>query len=179
MNNVPSVLLNADLPLPLFKSGKVRDSYLMGNRLLLVTTDRISAFDSVLASGIPDKGLVLNQLSAFWFDQTKDLVPNHLIEVVNDPERLDAYLSAKSRFPYPTYLGGRSMVVKKAKRLPIECVVRGYISGSAWAEYQQQGAVSGLPLPEGLQEHRLHIPCGEPPHVHLQHQPLQGFRARP
>ena len=152
MNNVPPVLLNADLPLPLFKSGKVRDSYLMGNRLLLVTTDRISAFDSVLASGIPDKGLVLNQLSAFWFDQTKDLVPNHLIEVVNDPERLDAYLSAKSRFPYPTYLVGRSMVVKKATRLPIECVVRGYISGSAWAEYQQHGAVSGLPLPEGLQE---------------------------
>ena len=152
MNNVPPVLLNADLPLPLFKSGKVRDSYHLGNRLLLVTTDRISAFDSVLASGIPDKGLVLNQLSAFWFDQTKDLVPNHLIEVVNDPERLDAYLSAKSRFPYPTYLGGRSMVVKKAKRLPIECVVRGYISGSAWAEYQQHGAVSGLPLPEGLQE---------------------------
>ena len=152
MKNLPSVLLNTDLPLPLFKSGKVRDTYQLGNHLLLVTTDRISAFDSVLPNGIPDKGLVLNQLSAFWFDQTKDLVPNHVIEVVNDTSNLDAYLSQKSRFPYPPYLAGRSMIVTKAKRLPIECVVRGYISGSAWMEYQQYGTVSGLQLPQGLQE---------------------------
>ena len=95
---------------------------------------------------------MLNQLSAFWFEKTKDLVANHLIEVVNNVRCLDAYLPAESRFPYPSYLAGRSMIVKKAERIPIECVVRGYLSGSAWAEYQQQGTVSGSPLPEGLQE---------------------------
>ncbi len=152
MNSVPSVLLNADLPLPLFKRGKVRDSYDLDNRLLVVTTDRISAFDSVLPSGIPDKGLVLNQLSAFWFEQTTGLISNHLVELVSDPKYLDAYLSEESRFPYPAYLSGRSMIVKKTRVLPIECVVRGYLSGSAWAEYQEDGTVSGLPLPEGLQE---------------------------
>ena len=152
MSNMPPVLLNAELPLPSFRSGKVRDSYRLGDHLLLVTTDRISAFDSVLPTGIPDKGLVLNQLSAFWFDRTRDIIPNHLIEVANDPKRLDNYLPAKDRFPYPDYVAGRSMVVIKAKRLPIECVVRGYLSGSAWAEYQQEGTVSGLPLPEGLRE---------------------------
>ena len=131
-----SVLLTADLPLPLFFRGKVRDTYDLGNLLLIVATDRISAFDVVLPCGIPDKGLILNQLSAFWFNQTKDLVANHLVEVVNDTQHLDAYLPAKSRFPYPPYLAGRSMIVKKAKVLPIECVVRGYLSGSAWAEYQ-------------------------------------------
>ena len=133
MNTIPPVLINADLPLSLFKRGKVRDSYHLGNRLLVVTTDRISAFDFVLSSGIPDKGLVLNQLSAFWFNQTKDLVATHLVEVVNDTQHLDAYLPAKSRFPYPPYLAGRSMIVKKAKLLPSECVVRGYLPGSAWA----------------------------------------------
>ncbi|MFC2003309.1 phosphoribosylaminoimidazolesuccinocarboxamide synthase [Chloroflexota bacterium] len=152
MNTKPPVLLNADLPLPLFMRGKVRDSYDLGNLLLIIATDRISAFDSVLPCGIPDKGLVLNQLSAFWFNQTRDLVPNHLVEVVSDPKCLDAYLAPESRFPYNTYLAGRSMIVKKAKRLPIECVVRGYLSGSAWEEYQQHGTVSGLPLPKGLQE---------------------------
>ncbi len=148
----PSILINADLPLPLFIRGKVRDTYDLGNRLLIVATDRISAFDSVLPCGIPDKGLVLNQLSVFWFEKTKNLVPNHLIEVVDDVHCLDSYLSAESRFPYPSYLAGRSMVVNKVKCVPIECVVRGYLSGSAWAECQQWGTISGLPVAKGLQE---------------------------
>ena len=134
MTNSSSVLLNTDLPLPLFFRGKVRDIYDLGDWLLFVATDRISAFDSVLPGGIPNKGLVLNQLSAFWFEKTKKLVPNHLVEVVDDVHCLDAYFPTESRFPYPSYLTGRSMIVKKAKRIPIECVVRGYLSGSAWAE---------------------------------------------
>ncbi|MBA7708248.1 Phosphoribosylaminoimidazole-succinocarboxamide synthase [subsurface metagenome] len=130
----------------------MRDTYDLGDLLLIIATDRISAFDSVLPCGIPNKGLVLNQLSAFWFEKAKKLVPNHLVEVVDDVHCLDAYLPTESRFPYPSYLAGRSMIVKKAKRIPIECVVRGYLSGSAWAEYQQYGTVSGLPLAKGLQE---------------------------
>ncbi len=148
----PSILINIDLPLPLFIRGKVRDTYHLSNLLLIVATDRISAFDSVLPCGIPDKGLVLNLLSAFWFEKTKNLVPNHLIEVVDDVHCLDSYLSTESRFPYPSYLAGRSMVVNKVKCIPIECVVRGYLSGSAWAEYQQWGTISGLPVAKGLQE---------------------------
>ena len=148
----PATLINTDLPLPLFIRGKVRDTYDLGNLLLIIATDRISAFDSVLPCGIPNKGLVLNQLSAFWFEKTKNSVSNHLVEVVDDVHCLDTYLPTESRFSYPSYLAGRSMIVKKAKRVPIECVVRGYLSGSAWAEYQQQGTVSGSPLPEGLQE---------------------------
>ena len=147
-----STLINTNLPLPLFIRGKVRDSYELGNRLLIIATDRISAFDSVLPCGIPDKGLVLNQLSAFWFKKTKNLVHNHLIEVVDDVRCLDSYLSTESRFSYPAYLAGRSMIVKKVERLPVECVVRGYLSGSAWAEYQESGTVSGLPLAKGLKE---------------------------
>lgn len=145
-------LMTAELPLPLFIRGKVRDSYHLGNRLLIIATDRISAFDVILPDGIPDKGSVLNQLSAFWFEKTKNLVPNHLIEVVDDVRCLDSYLSAESRFHYPPYLAGRSMMVKKVERIPVECVVRGYLSGSAWAEYQESGTISGLLLPKGLQE---------------------------
>jgi len=152
MSTSPRVLINTKLPLTLFIRGKVRDTYDLGNRLLIVATDRISAFDSVLPCGIPDKGLVLNQLSIFWLKKTVHLVPNHLVEAVDDVHRLDSYLPAESRFHYPSYLAGRSMIVKKAKRLPIECVVRGYLSGSAWAEYEQYGAISGLPLPKGLKE---------------------------
>jgi len=140
------------LPLPLFIRGKVRDTYDLGNQLLLIATDRLSAFDVVLPCGIPSKGLVLNQLSIFWFKQTADLIPNHLLEAVEDVQCLDTYIPAENRFPYPSYLSGRSMVVKKAKRIPVECVVRGYISGSAWAEYQQYGTISGLPIQRGLQE---------------------------
>ncbi|MFQ6122732.1 MAG: phosphoribosylaminoimidazolesuccinocarboxamide synthase [Dehalococcoidales bacterium] len=153
INNLsPSVLLNTELPLPLFFRGKVRDTYDLGNQLLIIATDRISAFDVVLPCGIPSKGLVLNQLSTFWFKQTADLIPNHLLEVVDDVHCLDSYIPAEKRFPCPSYLARRSMVVKKAKRIPIECVVRGYLSGSAWAEYQQYGTIFGLPLPKGLQE---------------------------
>ncbi len=148
----PSTLTNTNLPLSLFIRGKVRDTYDLGNLLLIIATDRISAFDSVLPCGIPNKGLVLNQLSAFWFERTKNLVPNHLIEVVDDVHCLDAYLPTESRFPYPSYLAERSMIVNKAKRIPIECVVRGYLSGSAWAEYQQHNTVSSFLLPKGLQE---------------------------
>ncbi len=146
------VLLNTDLPLPSFVKGKVRDTYDMGNLLLIVATDRISAFDVVLPCGITNKGRVLNQLSAFWFDQTKDLVPNHLVEVLDDVKRLDAYIPTEKRFDYPAYLSGRSMVVKKVKRLPVECVARGYLSGSAWEEYKQSGTVSGLSVGKGLKQ---------------------------
>jgi len=146
------VLLNTDLPLPSFVKGKVRDTYDLGNLLLIVATDRISAFDVVLPCGIPNKGRVLNQLSAFWFDQTQDLVPNHLVEVLNNVNRLDAYIPTEKRFDYPAYLAGRSMVVKKVKRLPVECVVRGYLSGSAWEEYEQSGTISGLRAAKGLKQ---------------------------
>ncbi|MFC2071303.1 phosphoribosylaminoimidazolesuccinocarboxamide synthase [Chloroflexota bacterium] len=147
-----STLINTDLPLPLFIQGKVRDSYDLGDRLLIIATDRISAFDVVLPNGIPDKGLVLNQLSTFWFKKTENLAPNHLIEAIDDIHCLDSYIQAKNRFPYPAYLAGRSMIVKKVERIPIECVVRGYITGSAWAEYQERGTVSELPLANGLAE---------------------------
>ncbi len=152
--SINSVLLNTNLPLPLFFRGKVRDTYNLDNLLLIIATDRISAFDVVLPCGIPDKGLVLNQLSVFWFNETKSLVPNHLIEAVDEVHCLDAYFPTESHFPYPSYLVGRSMVVKKVKRLPIECVVRGYLAGSAWAEYQQYGTVSGIALPKGLQQNQ-------------------------
>ena len=151
-NTNQPVLLNTDLPLPLFIRGKVRDTYELGDLLLIVATDRISAFDVVLPCGIPNKGSVLNQLSAFWFDRTRDLVPNHLIEAVDDIRCLDTYNPSESRFEYPSYLAGRSMVVKKVERLSVECVVRGYLAGSAWAEYQQYGTISEFTLPEGLRE---------------------------
>jgi phosphoribosylaminoimidazole-succinocarboxamide synthase len=146
------VLLKTELPLLSFVKGKVRDTYDLGNLLLIVATDRISAFDVVLPCGIPNKGRVLNKLSAFWFNQTRDLVPNHLVEVLDDVNRLDAYLPTEKRFDYPAYLEGRSMVVKKVKRLPVECVVRGYLSGSAWEEYKQSGTISGLPAARGLKQ---------------------------
>ena len=145
-----SVLLNTDLPLPLFFRGKVRDTYDLGNQLLIIATDRISAFDSVLPCGIPNKGWVLNQLSIFWFRQTNNLVSNHLLEPVDDIHCLDTYIPEENRFPYPPYLVGRSMIVKKAKRIPVECVVRGYLAGSAWADYQQGELVSDTALPQGL-----------------------------
>lgn len=152
MTSEPSVVLNTDLPLPLFGRGKVRDSYDLGDKLLIIATDRISAFDVVLPCGIPKKGLVLNQISAFWFDKTAHIMPNHLIATVNDVSCLDEHIASESRFNYPSYLAGRSMIVKKAERIPIECVVRGYISGSAWAEYQCSNTVAGEVLPRGLRE---------------------------
>jgi len=152
MNTNQPILLNTDLPLPLFVRGKVRDSYDLGNQLLIIATDRISAFDVVLPCGIPQKGLVLNQLSTFWFRQTQHLVSNHLIEAIDGISHLDNYIPEENRFPYPLYLTGRSMIVKKVKRIPIECVVRGYLSGSGWAEYQQYGTICGMTLPKGLTE---------------------------
>ncbi len=147
-----SVLMKTDLPLPLFGRGKVRDTYDLGDLLLIVSTDRISAFDVVLPCGIPDKGAVLNRLSAFWFEQTRDLIPNHLVEPLENPKRLDDFLSPKKRFKYPSCLTGRSMLVKKMARINIECIVRGYLAGSAWDEYRRTGTVCGYQLPRGLQE---------------------------
>ena len=145
-------LLQTELPLPLFIKGKVRDTYRLGDRLLIIATDRISVFDIILPDGIPDKGSVLNQISAFWFEKTASIIPNHLIEVVYDPSALDAYLPDSERFDYPDYLSGRSMVVRQAERINIEWVVRGYISGSGWADYRKSGSVFGLTVPSGLQE---------------------------
>jgi phosphoribosylaminoimidazole-succinocarboxamide synthase len=144
--------MRAELPLPLFIRGKVRDTYELGNYLLIIATDRISTFDVVLPNGIPDKGRVLNQLSAFWFEETCSLLPNHLVEVISDIDSLDSYLPTANHFSYPAYLAGRSMIVKKATRIAIEWVIRGYLSGSAWAEYQQSGTISGIPMPKVMLE---------------------------
>ena len=142
-----SVLLANDFPeLELHASGKVRDVYRLDNeRLLFVATDRISAFDYVLATGIPHKGKVLNQLSLFWFEFLKDIVPNHLLTA--DVEQYPATVQQ-----YADQLRGRSMVVARAEMFPVECVVRGYISGSAWKEYKATGSVCGISLPTGLRE---------------------------
>ena len=142
-----TVLLQTDIPeLELYASGKVRDVYRVDNEhLLFVATDRISAFDYVLATGIPNKGKVLTQLSLFWFDLLRDIVPNHLVTA--DVESYPAVLQ-----PYKEQLRGRSMLVVRADMVAIECVVRGYISGSAWKEYKQGGSVCGISLPPGLRE---------------------------
>jgi phosphoribosylaminoimidazole-succinocarboxamide synthase len=139
-------LTQTDLPgLPLLARGKVRDLYSVGEHLLLIATDRISAFDHVLATGIPCKGKILTQLSLFWFQLLRDVVPNHLItaDISQYPEALR---------PYSSQLEGRSMLVKRAQMFPVECVVRGYLSGSGWKDYKATGAVCGIPLPAGMQE---------------------------
>jgi phosphoribosylaminoimidazole-succinocarboxamide synthase len=142
-----SVLLKTDFrDLPLHASGKVRDVYSVGDQqLLFVATDRISAFDYILATGIPHKGRVLSQISLFWFDYLADIVPNHLITA-----DVDQYPAAVRK--YADQLRGRSMLVQRAEMFPVECVVRGYISGSAWKEYKATGMVSGIKLPAGLKE---------------------------
>jgi phosphoribosylaminoimidazole-succinocarboxamide synthase len=142
-----SVITHTEFPeLELFASGKVRDIYLLDkDHLLFVATDRISAFDYVLATGIPHKGSVLNQLSLFWFDFLKGTVANHLVTA--DVER---YPAAAQK--YSDQLRGRSMMVRRAEMFPVECVVRGYISGSAWKEYKTAGTVCGIQLPSGLKE---------------------------
>jgi phosphoribosylaminoimidazole-succinocarboxamide synthase len=139
--------LQTDFPeLQLHASGKVRDVYSIGDQqLLFVATDRISAFDYILATGIPHKGRVLNQLSMFWFDFLADVVPNHLVTA-----DVDQYPAAVRK--YADQLRGRSMLVQRAEMFPVECVVRGYISGSAWKEYKATGKVSGIALPAGLKE---------------------------
>jgi len=143
-----AVLTETTLDLPLYARGKVRDVYDLGDRLLIVATDRISAFDSVLPTGIPDKGLVLTQLSAFWFEKTGDIVPNHFIRVV-DSTRMEGV-----PVELPRELIGRAMVVHKTRRLDVECVVRGYaVLGSAgWTEYHETGSLCGIKLPKGLKE---------------------------
>jgi phosphoribosylaminoimidazole-succinocarboxamide synthase len=139
-------LLSTSLPgLSLVRQGKVRDLYEVGDRLLMVATDRISAFDYVLGSGIPDKGRVLTQLSNFWFDRTRGIVPNHLISA--DADTFPADLA-----PHREQLRGRSMLVRKTTPLPVECVARGYISGSGWKDYVATGEVCGVRLPAGLRE---------------------------
>ncbi|MDP2875530.1 MAG: phosphoribosylaminoimidazolesuccinocarboxamide synthase [Holophaga sp.] len=133
----------ADLPFPLFRSGKVRDVFDLGETLLIVASDRISAFDCVMPEGIPDKGRILTQVANFWFDATKDIVPNHLVttDFADFPKALQSYREA---------LEGRSVIVKKAKPFPVECIVRGYLAGSAFKEYKVNGAVCGIGLPPGL-----------------------------
>jgi phosphoribosylaminoimidazole-succinocarboxamide synthase len=139
-------VLKTDFPnLKLAGRGKVRDIYDMGETLLIVTTDRISAFDVIMNEGIPEKGYVLNQISIYWFQQMKDIIPNHIIatEVRDFPVECHKYADI---------LAGRSMLVRKAKPLPAECVVRGYLAGSGWKDYRQTGAVCGITLPPGLVE---------------------------
>ncbi len=153
MRGSSTVVMNSNLSLPLFRRGKVRDVYELSDTLLIVSTDRISAFDVVLPCGIPDKGRVLNQLSAFWFKKTAHILPNHLIKVIDNHIALHEAGSLSSQpGDLPDSLVGRSMLVAKADRVSIECVVRGYISGSAWAEYEETGKVSGTDLPRGMRE---------------------------
>ena len=139
------ILLETKLPLPLKARGKVRDIYDLGEKLLFIATDRISAFDCVLASGIPCKGRILTQMSLFWFDFLKPVIPSHFVtaSAAEFPKRLVRHRKA---------LSGRSMVVKKAEMIQVECVARGYLAGSGWKEYQAQRKVCGIPLPSGLRE---------------------------
>jgi len=135
-----TVLMTCELPgIKKIKSGKVREIFDLGDALLLVATDRISAFDCILPTGIPDKGRVLNQISAFWFERTKHLIPNHCLAVAwqDFPAQLK---------PFEKQLRGRAMIVKKARILPVESIVRGYLIGSGWKDYQKTGAICGIPL---------------------------------
>jgi phosphoribosylaminoimidazole-succinocarboxamide synthase len=142
----PEIILTTNFPnLKLFKRGKVRDVYSVGDYYLIVSTDRLSAFDVIMSQGIPYKGKVLTKISEFWFNYVKDIVPNHLISTSVDS------------FPhecqeYKNQLSGRSMLVKKAEVVPIECIVRGYISGSGWNDYKQAREISGIKLRDGLLE---------------------------
>ena len=153
----PTPLLDTALPgLALFRRGKVRDVYEVDGALLIVATDRISAFDYVLGSGIPDKGRILTQLSRFWFERTGHICPNHL--VATDPARFPPAVA-----PYRALLAGRTMLVTRTEPIPIECVARGYLSGSGWKEYLATGQVCGVPLPAGLRESdRLPAPIFTP-----------------
>ena len=136
-----SILLSTDLPFPIFRRGKVRDVYDLDSQLLIVATDRISAFDCVMPEGIPDKGRILTAVAAYWFAATEDLVPNHFRGNPGWPAVLEAHRQA---------LSGRAVIVEKTRPLPVECVVRGYLAGSGWKEYQAAGAVCGISLPAGL-----------------------------
>jgi phosphoribosylaminoimidazole-succinocarboxamide synthase len=141
-----SILLESNLPdVKLYHRGKVRDVYDLEDSLLIIASDRISAFDCVIPTGIPDKGKILTSISLFWFDYLSDVIENHLIEtdVNNYPSNLQKYKDQ---------LEGRSMIVKKADMIEVECIVRGYIAGSGWKDYQKTGAICGIELPEGLKE---------------------------
>jgi len=143
---VSKVVVTTNFPdLTLFKQGKVRDVYEVADKLLIVATDRISAFDVIMADPIPGKGRILTQISAYWFHAMEDIIPNHLITT-----RVEAYPPACR--PYKEMLEGRSMLVERSEPLPVECVVRGYLAGSGWSEYQQSGEVCGIKLPAGLVE---------------------------
>ena len=139
------VLLETKLPLPLLGRGKVRDIYDLGDVLLFIASDRISAFDCILGSGIPCKGRILTQMSLFWFDFLQEVAPSHLLtaDITQYPKRL-----ARHR----KMLEGRSMLVKKAQMIQVECVARGYLAGSGWKEYREKGSVCGIPLPTGLRD---------------------------
>jgi phosphoribosylaminoimidazole-succinocarboxamide synthase len=146
VNSINPVLLETDLTgIDIHARGKVRDVYRIDGRLLIVATDRISAFDYILATGIPQKGAVLNQLSIFWFEFLRDLTPTHFLTA-----SVDEYPEPLGRFR--SQLEGRSMLVKRADMVQIECVARGYLSGSGWKEYREQGTVCGIRLPAGLKE---------------------------
>ena len=152
-----TTLTTLDLPgVPKLRSGKVREVFDLGERLLMVATDRISAFDCILPTGIPQKGEVLNRLSAWWFERTAAIVPNHVIAL--DPRAFPESLRA-----FEDILRGRSMLVRKARPLPVECVVRGYLIGSGWKDYQATGSVCGLPLRKGYRlADRLDAPIFTP-----------------
>jgi phosphoribosylaminoimidazole-succinocarboxamide synthase len=144
LNGQPSpVMMETRLALPRFSRGKVRDIYDLGDELLIVATDRLSAFDVVLPTGIPDKGRVLTALSAYWFDRLRDTVLTHFLTA-------DADAFPSSLHPYRSALSGRSMIVRKLRRIDLECVVRGYLAGSAWKEYTATGCAAGVTLPGGL-----------------------------
>ena len=146
------MILETQMPDKLHR-GKVRDTYgLGGEDLLMVATDRISAFDVVLPTGITDKGLVLNRISAFWFDKTKNIVPNHFICLGDAPEAVKYLEGSSIAGSVSEDVARQSMVVKRAERIDLECIVRGYITGSAWSEYRRQGTVSGLDVGKGLVE---------------------------
>lgn len=142
MNTISTIELK---DVPFFRRGKVREVYDLGDNLLIISTDRISCFDVILPTAIPDKGRLLTEISKFWFDYTQDIVANHLVSA-------DVNVYPKELEKYKTLLSGRSMLVKKAKPLPVECIVRGYLSGSGWKDYQKTGSICGIKLPKGLRE---------------------------
>ncbi|MDR0646486.1 MAG: phosphoribosylaminoimidazolesuccinocarboxamide synthase [Elusimicrobiota bacterium] len=137
-----------EINLSLIRKGKVREVYDLGDKLLIVASDRVSTFDYILPTPIPNKGKILTAISNFWFDKTKSIVPNHLISA--DIDEINEFLPANSKLD-KEYYQGRTVLVKKAQRIDFECVVRGYIAGSAWTEYQKQGAICGSKMPDGLQ----------------------------
>jgi len=139
-------VVKTDLPgVPLFQRGKVRDVYDLGEHLLIIATDRVSAFDVIMPNGIPDKGKILTQMSLFWFDFTRDIVENHLVSA-----RVEDFPSALRE--HAELLEGRSMLVRKTDPFPVECVARGYLAGTGWNDYRETGGVCGIPLPEGLKQ---------------------------